>query len=99
MGQVIVNEDWLFMNPALSPTNLTEFLQYYTGKMLDTFCPEKVCFVRPDEKPWITENIRILRRKYQREYEKRGKTSKYFELKQSYDEKLANEQQKYDLKL
>ena len=71
MGQVIVNEDWVFMDPALSPTNLTELFQYYTGEILDTFCPEKVCFVRPDEKPWITENIKIVRRKCQREYERK----------------------------
>ena len=40
MGQVLTNEQWQFMDPALSPSAL--LFQYYTGKVLNIFCPEKI---------------------------------------------------------
>ena len=44
IGQVLVNEQWLFMNPDLNPTLLTELYEFYTGGSLDIFCPEKDVF-------------------------------------------------------
>ena len=70
-----------------------------TGEILNTFCPEKVCVSRPNEKPWVNESMKILKRKFQREYERKGKTLKYSDLKHSYDAKLANERRKYHLKI
>jgi hypothetical protein len=99
IGQVYVKEDWQFLDPSLSPTSLTELFEYYTGEILNTFCPSKVCFSRPNESPWVTENMKILKRRFHREYERKGKTQKYFDLKHSYDAKLSKEKQKYNLKI
>ena len=99
LGQVFVNENWHFMDPSLSSTDLTELFQYYTGQILDIFCPTKVCFVRPGEKPWVTENLKVMRRKVQREYERHGKTRKYSEMNQLYKDKLIIEMHKYKQKL
>ena len=99
IGQVLVKEEWLFMDPNLSPDELNELFQYYTSGILDTFCPQKVSFVRPDQKPWIIESVKILKRKFMREYERKGKSMKYVELKQAYDAKLMNEMRKYESKL
>ena len=87
------------MDPKLSPTQLTELFEYYTGEILNIFCPTKVVLSRPSDKPWITEDIKIKKRKLQREYERKGKSIKYFELKNLYDEKLKKEAQKYKNKL
>ena len=81
IGQVFVNEKWKFMDPLSSPTVLTENFEYFTGAILDTFCPSKVVSSQPNEKPWVTENTKNLKRKLQREYERKGRSPKYFELK------------------
>ena len=63
--------------------------------MLDIFCPAKVVVSRPGEKPWVTEEIKILKRRVQRQYERKGQSPKYLELKCSYDAKMKAEAQKY----
>ena len=55
--------------------------------------------VQQPVKPWISEKLKQLKRTFMREYEKRGRTSKYFELKSSYDARLLKEAQKYKEKL
>ena len=68
-------------------------------EILDNFCPSKVIYSRPDDCPWITEEMKNLKRRILREYEKRGKTDKYRSLKQSYESKLQSGAQKYRAKL
>ena len=81
IGQVFINEKWRFMDPELNPTQLTDLFQFYTGQVLDIFCPQKQVYSRPDEEYFVTEDMKVLRRSILREYEKRGKSQKYFDLK------------------
>ena len=67
--------------------------------ILDIFCSTKDCYSRPNSLPWFKEHFYILRRSIQREYEKRGKTIKYYEMKASLDEKLSCEKLKYKEKI
>ena len=99
MGQVFTSEKWLFMDPELSSTQLTELFQFYTGEILNTFCPQKQVLSRPDDDPFVTENMKILKRSILREYEKRGKSLKYFEMKNSFEQKVKLEVAKYKLKI
>ena len=100
IGQVLNAEEWQFMIDAEgSPTQLTESLQNYANFLLDKFCPQKQVFYRKDDVPFITEEIKILKRKIMREYEKKGKTQKYFTLKSQFSQKLQNERIKYRQKL
>ena len=87
------------MDPGLISTQLTELFQYYTEGLLNIFCSEKQVFSRPDEKPFITENMKILKRSIMREYEKRGKSQKYRKLKASFQEKYEKEALKYKDKI
>ena len=99
IGQVFTKENWEFMNPALSSSQLTELFQYFTGEVLDTFCPQKQIFSRPDDNPFITEDMKILKRNIMREYEKRGKSPKYCNLKDSFQQKKEKEIVKYTEKV
>ena len=99
LGQVFVNEPWDFLDPSLTPTNLTDLFEYYTSAILDTFCPTKVITVRPDGKPWFTENLKILRRQIHREYARKGKSLKYLNLRKIYDAKYEIEAKKYKNKI
>ena len=99
IGQVLVEEEWKFMDPDLNPTELTELFEFYTTGILDIFCPQKKIFSRPGQKPFITEDMKMLKRKILREYEKRGKSSRYFELKRTFKEKYNKEVSKYRNKI
>ena len=99
IGQVFVHELWRFMDPDLTPTQLTELFEYYTGAVLNNVCPEKQVFSRPNDLPYVTEDMKVLKRSIQREYEKRGKSPKYLELKCSFDQKMKKEVLKYKDKI
>jgi len=52
-----------------------------------------------DHKPYVTEDMKLLKRSIMREYEKHGKSSKYFKLKGAFTQKLHKEVEKYRLKI
>ena len=56
-------------------------------------------FSRPDEGPFVTEDMKVLRRNILREYEKRGKSQKYNELKLCMKNKKEKEVLKYKEKI
>ena len=45
--------------------------------------------------PYITQELKLLRRQRQRVYRKEGKSVKYKELKDKFDSKLKTEAEKY----
>jgi hypothetical protein len=51
------------------------------------------------ERPWVTEEIKNLKQRVQRQYERKGQSPKYLELKCSYDAKMKAEAQKYTEKI
>ena len=95
----MTKETWEFMDPALSSTQLTECYQSYTTSLVDHYCPKKVISFRPTDKPYITENMKQIKRQTMREYEKHGKSQKYFNLKQSFENKMQSEAGKYKNKV
>ena len=56
-------------------------------------------YSRPDDKPFISEDMKILKRRIMREYEKRGKSLKYLDLKKCFTGKFENEISKYTEKV
>ena len=88
IGQVLVDEEWQFLDPSLPPTALMELFEYYTVEILNTFCPSKIIYSRRNDDSWITEEMKNIKRRILREYEKRGKSEKYRNLKYSYDASL-----------
>ena len=99
IGQVLTQQTWQFMDPALTSTQLTELFQFYTEEILNLFCPKKQVLSRPDEKPFITEDMKLLKRRIMREYEKRHKSAKYYELKELFQQKYETEIIKYKEKI
>jgi len=64
----------------------------------ETF-PEKTITISNLDKPFFNEKLRKLRRLRQREYCKRGKTQKYFQLKADFEKLKLEEIQKYKEKI
>ena len=96
---MFTQETWFFISPNLSSTNLTELFEIYATETLDTFCPIKRIVERPGENPFMREDMKKLKRKLMREYEKRGKSDLYFYLKNDLDEKVKSEKLKYKNKV
>ena len=99
IGQVLTSEKWMFMDPLSSLTVLTDAFEYYSSEIINIFCPEKNIYARPDSLPYVTESMKVLKRKIQREYEKKGKSRKYLKLKQLFSQKLISEGEKYKDKI
>ena len=87
------------MNPDLSSTQLTSLFEYYVGNIVDLHCPKKTITVRSDDNPFITEALKGMKRRIMREYEKRGKSPKYLELKELFSQKLNDQKVKYKDKI
>ena len=87
------------MDPSLSSTELTELFQFFTMEAVDVFMPLKEVRLKSDDKPYITEKIKAEKRCLMREYERHGKTSKYFEIKESIDASIKKEACKYKEKV
>ena len=87
------------MDPALTTTQLNELYQSYTTNLVNTYCPEKEITFRPNDKPYVNEKMKQIKRQTMREYEKHGKSNKYFELKQTFENKMISEAEKYKTKI
>ena len=54
--------------------------EFWTEKLLSiarAFIPNKAVLIRPNDKPWYTNELRLLKRKAKRWYSKAKTTNKY----------------------
>ena len=94
-GEWIVTKDWDCLKGNMSPTEESvEFEQLLNAK-LNQFCPEKEIKLSSQDKPFITAELKKVKRQKSREYIKRGKTDKYRQLDKIFTEKYKNESKKY----
>ena len=61
--------------------------------------PLKSITISSQDQVWFTEELRALRRSKMREYDRHGKSQKYSELKEKFDQKFQNEIRKYRQKV
>ena len=94
-GQWIVGEQWDNISNNLSPTEQVCRFQSLLNQKLDKFCPQKTVKLGTHEKPFITSELKTLKRKKMREYNKRGKTDKYNKLADIFDIKYKAAAQSY----
>ena len=94
-GEWIVGESWEAVKNELPATEQAKQFENLTKRYLDKFCPEKQMKLGPQDKPFITAELKKLARMKQREYVRKGKSEKYLKLKKKFDEKYKLEAQKY----
>ena len=87
-GQLIINEGWEAVDENDDSTQQDEVLQTMLLNMLDKSCPTKTVKLRTEDKPYITKELKILDRQTRREYNRRGKSLRYLELKERYNRKF-----------
>ena len=71
----------------------------YSSQLIKINFPEKAVTILDFDKPYITEELKLIRRQRQRTYQKHGKSAKYIELKELFDKKLKLEAEKYRQKV
>ena len=98
-GTKMVNEDWLFLLPHMSPTEMVDCFTNYTQNMVETSFPEKIVKISNWDKPYMTQELKQLRRKRQRIYRLKGKCQKYVQLKAEFDQKIKKEAEKFRQKI
>ena len=98
-GCSVVKEDWKFLDTLKTPSEMVEKFQDYNENLVSNTFPVKVVTISNFDKPFMTEELRKLRRQRQRAYRKGGKSQKYLKLKNEFDKKLKQEAEKYRVKI
>ena len=94
-GEWIVGETWDTISQDTSPTEQASQFEKILKERLDFFCPEKVMKIGPQDKLFITAELKRISRLKNREYIKNGKSEKYLTIKKKFDTKYKEEAQKY----
>ena len=98
-GEKLTNEDFssVFIQPT--STQMVSKYQDIMEKMVAETFPLKTITISLEDKPWFNEELRAIKRKRLREYNRHGKSEKYIKLQSQFDKKFQNELQKYKLKI
>ena len=78
------------MGECDDPSAQDEAFQTKLLQLLDASCPTKTVKLSTHDKPYITQEIKLLDRKRKREYCKNGKSNKYLYFQKIYSDKLEN---------
>ena len=71
------------------PNQHVSAFQALIGQKLDTYLPMKIVKLGINDKPFITSELKTLKRKRMREYKANGKSEKYIRLKREFDVKYT----------
>ena len=91
--------NWPLMMDGLSSSEMVDIFQKMTTDLQDIHFPLKKITVTQYDRPWFTEELRIIRRQRQKIYRKEGRSAAYIEVKRKFDEKLKNEASKFIKKI
>ena len=70
----IGNIDWSLMIDEMSSSNMVEMFQEMITSLVDIHFPIKKISISPYDKPWMTEELKTMRRQRQRIYRKEGRS-------------------------
>ena len=98
-GEEICNVSWDFLKPTLSSTELTKLFQMKISGMIDHHFPLNTMKITNYDEPWITNQLKKLKRIRMREYCTHGKSKKYNELKAKFDLKQVEAVDHYTKKI
>ena len=76
----MTSETWDCISDSASPTEQAKQMELLLFDKLNKICPEKTMKIGCEDKPFITAELKILHRRKNREYCKRGKSAKYMSL-------------------
>ena len=86
-GQWITTESWDKVHHAESPTEQVKGFEDIISTKLDQIFPKKVTKIGVGDPPFITSELKTLKRRRMREYKKNLKSEKYDKLKNEFETK------------
>ena len=98
-GLKLVEEKWRCIGGDLTTTEMVEQFELTAQGLVDQTFPRKNVTVTEGELPYFTEELKILRRRRNRIYQRTGKSQQYQEIKNEFEQKLVNEATKYKNKI
>ena len=90
-GQWITRVSWDNINSSDDPTKQVEIFENTMTQKLDDIFPKKITKLCNQDKPFMTSELKALKRKRMREYVANGKSIKYLRLKKEFKEKFEKE--------
>ena len=94
-GQWITSHDFDDINEDTPSTEQAQMLQDVLMNKLDEFCPLKTTKVSSRDKAWMNAELRGLKRRRMREWNKHGKSVKYDKLAKEFEQKYNAAAEKY----
>ena len=94
-GQWLTKHEWAQLSSDLSATEQTSLFENILKDNLDRICPQKTVKIGSQDKAWINTELKKIHRRKSREYIKRGKSQKYWDLSKEFDDKYKKEALKY----
>ena len=79
----------------ITTTQHAQELQSILISILDQFCPTETFKISTQDKPWMNQELKKLKRRRMREYQKRGKTEKYLKLAEEFKNKYKSAAEKF----
>ena len=98
-GSEIVKEDCSFLLPNMTSSEMVATFENHIEDMVNANFPLKTVKISDWDKPYMTQELKYLRRKRQRIYRKWGKSQKYLKIKCEFDQKLKSEAEKFRQKI
>ena len=87
-GQWLATEPWDFITEEEDPSKKVKVLEEVFSQKLDDYFPQKVTKLGLSDKPFVTSELKNLKRKRMREYKKHGKSQKYLKLLKEFSDKF-----------
>ena len=94
-GQWITDEDFSSLKMDSPATEHAQELEDFLMAKLDELCPTKTLKISSQDKPFINFELKVLSRRKQREYQKKGKSDKYKVLAKQFEIKYKAAAKKY----
>ena len=95
IGQWITGESFSLINDNNLPSDHALQLEQLLFGNLDKLCPLKSMRISDRDKPFINAELKVLNRRKQREWNKKGKSSKYTKLASEFEVKFKAAAQSY----
>ena len=91
-------QEWGEVLEEESVDKKAEILHHMILDKVDEFCPEKMRKLASDDKPWFTEELKVLKRKKSRLFRKNRSSKKYYHLVKIYKQKLSKAKRDFKTK-
>ena len=91
----MVAEQWEEIKTEPDPSQKVKVFEEKISKSLDYHFPKKITKLGVGDKPYMTSELKNLKRKRMREYRLNGKSLKYLELAQEFKDKLRKSSEKF----